>query len=408
LCSSAARADERESCEARLGAGGLFIHGSAISSGVSLSYSGASYDDIRLSGACFMDTWGLLVSVEREALHFDGAPGGVHVNSDLWDVLLGPSFRGALGPVELAFGAGYELSTLPGWPTVVSFSPVTRHAVFGQGAASLILPLELKLDLMARVPVAFATEVPGQVTGSSSAWTFGTDLFIPVWKTPRLMGRVGVGYRYEGDHVSGGADTSSQTLHRVLLTFDLALRKQRPEKPVAALVEPPAVQPTTGGIRLRVADAQTGLPLAGAQARIGGVEGLTGGAGELVATDLPPGTVTVEVLQEGYMPDHEAFSVMVGKVLELGVMLRRVHAPAEDVLSGVVHGANGVPLDASLEIVEARLRQRTGPTGKFRLRLPPGSYHLRISAPGYLSQVKDVSLEPDHEAIFNVDLHRRH
>jgi hypothetical protein len=41
----------------------------------------------------------------------------------------------------------------------------------------------------------------------------------------------------------------------------------------------------------------------------------------------------------------------------------------------------------------------------FRLEVPGGAYTVKISAPGHLTQTKQVKVKAGERAIFNVDLH---
>jgi hypothetical protein len=58
-----------------------------------------------------------------------------------------------------------------------------------------------------------------------------------------------------------------------------------------------------------------------------------------------------------------------------------------------------------LEIPQAKIKTRATAEGAFTVRIPGGTYHVIISAPGFLSQTKTVTVRNGEQAIFNVDLH---
>lgn len=83
--------------------------------------------------------------------------------------------------------------------------------------------------------------------------------------------------------------------------------------------------------------------------------------------------------------------------------------PGRGTVSGtIVDAANARPIvGATVQVLDGSGRERTGTEGRFRLALPPGTYRLRISAPGFgdttlehvvvtdgRSTVADASLKP--------------
>ncbi len=65
----------------------------------------------------------------------------------------------------------------------------------------------------------------------------------------------------------------------------------------------------------------------------------------------------------------------------------------------------GSPVPALLEVTETKGKANVDAQGMFRIDVPGGDYTVRISAPGYLTQTKQVRVKPGERAIFNVDLH---
>ena len=75
-------------------------------------------------------------------------------------------------------------------------------------------------------------------------------------------------------------------------------------------------------------------------------------------------------------------------------------------LSGLIRSAlGGKRVPATLEIPENKIKPQADLNGAFVLQLEGGTYHIIISAPGYIAQTKRVTLSEGDQAIFDVDLH---
>ncbi|MCE9673793.1 carboxypeptidase-like regulatory domain-containing protein [Myxococcus stipitatus] len=77
-------------------------------------------------------------------------------------------------------------------------------------------------------------------------------------------------------------------------------------------------------------------------------------------------------------------------------------------LTGQVRSARGGrPVAATLLIPQAKVKAKTDANGAFTFRVKGGTYRITISARGFLSQSKRVTLKDGEQAIFNVDLFPR-
>jgi TonB-dependent receptor len=83
----------------------------------------------------------------------------------------------------------------------------------------------------------------------------------------------------------------------------------------------------------------------------------------------------------------------------------RAQAPPPDAATGIIAGTvvdkgSGDPLiDAGVEVIGQKSSARTDLDGKFTLRLPPGTYELRIFAPGFVGlRVQGVVVKPGRAA----------
>ena len=74
-------------------------------------------------------------------------------------------------------------------------------------------------------------------------------------------------------------------------------------------------------------------------------------------------------------------------------------------LSGQVRSARGgKPVVAQLEVRELKQTISADDAGAFSVQIPGGKYTVRISAPGFVTQTKSVTVRDGDQAIFNVDL----
>ena len=167
----------------------------------------------------------------------------------------------------------------------------------------------------------------------------------------------------------------------------------------------PFSPPPTGTLRVRVTDATSGEPLAGARVQVGGEALETDGDGEVQAAWLTPGPVSVQVAHAQFRDAEEAVVVVAGSETQLPLALAPLRARAPAVLSGQVRSASlGRPVRAVLEVPQLGLRAVTNEGGVFAVRLPQGTWRVIISAGQHLSQTKRVSVQDGEQAIFNVDL----
>ncbi|MGQ0506649.1 MAG: MSCRAMM family protein [Myxococcaceae bacterium] len=166
--------------------------------------------------------------------------------------------------------------------------------------------------------------------------------------------------------------------------------------------EPPKV----GGLTVSVLDKTTGSALVGATVKVRGEEYLTNPTGQVTLVELPPGPIEIEVIAKEFRPAKEVASVVVGRVAEVPVALNRAVKPVPATITGIVRSTRGgKPVAAELEIPEAKVKTRAAGAGSFSIRLPGGTYRVIISADGYITQNKSVTVRDGDQAIFNVDLY---
>ena len=174
--------------------------------------------------------------------------------------------------------------------------------------------------------------------------------------------------------------------------------------PPPAWSEPIAPPSKVGSLAISVLDRTAGAPIAGATVRAGAASGTTNAQGWVRFTDLPEGAIALAVLADGYIPGKETAVVAPGREssvqVGLGVALQRVLAT----FTGLVRGTDGKPIAAQFEIPEAKFKTRASASGAFTLQLKGGRYTVNITAPGYVSQTRSLTVIDGDQAIFNVDL----
>jgi hypothetical protein len=178
-----------------------------------------------------------------------------------------------------------------------------------------------------------------------------------------------------------------------------------PGSPTALEVRMRLAPPPPGRLKVVVLDIRGRAPLAGVLVKAGEVEGLSDAKGLALLEGVPPGPVEVQVTAEGFRPMREAVIVLSGEEVSLELPLLPAGQLVPATLTGQVRSVReGKPLRALLSIPEARVRLRTDPRGTFQVQLKQGRYRVIFSAPGHITQTKDISVREGEQAIFNVDL----
>jgi hypothetical protein len=167
--------------------------------------------------------------------------------------------------------------------------------------------------------------------------------------------------------------------------------------------------PKVGTLVVTVVENDTQTPLPGAQVVLNEQPALTTDErGQAKAKDLKPGPVTLVVTLDGYKRGEEAASVVAGRASDVKVTLVPEKKRVPATITGLVRSTKGgKAISADLEIPQVKIRTKASAQGAFTFRLEGGSYTVTISAPGYVTQTKNVTVKDGDQAIFNVDLHPR-
>jgi hypothetical protein len=175
--------------------------------------------------------------------------------------------------------------------------------------------------------------------------------------------------------------------------FDLVVRAKK---------EPPKV----GTLSIVLVDRTTAGPVANATVKVRGQEYVTGPGGNVLVKDLQPGPVAVAVTANGYRPMNEVASVVMYKTSTMPLTMTRLAAKLPATITGTVRSTlGGKPVAATLEIPEAKVKTLANKAGTFIIRLEGGTFTVNISARGFKTQSKQVTVKDGDQVIFNVDLH---
>ncbi|MBL8933609.1 MAG: carboxypeptidase regulatory-like domain-containing protein [Archangium sp.] len=163
--------------------------------------------------------------------------------------------------------------------------------------------------------------------------------------------------------------------------------------------------PKVGTLLVTVIDKATKSALAGATVTVNGKAQTTDAKGTATFVELTPGAVNVEIAAAGFTAKTEAATIL--PALQATVATELVSAKKRDpaTVSGSVRSARGgAAVQANLEIPEASIKAKADDKGGFVFRLAGGTYTVTISAKGFVTQTKQVTVKDGDQAIFNVDL----
>jgi hypothetical protein len=378
--------------------------------GPGLTYNGVTPNDFGLATAFFGSRrWGASVSLQREGFSLQATKGS-STNTALWRAHLGPAARFDLGPVRVDALAGYAFAQLPVLPDSAPsasgqplFSVGNRHAMLlaSRGLISA-LPLGMFAEASVEVPIGFSAQAPDGSSASSSGFAAGCAIGIPLGRTDRVSYAIALDYQYLWDRLGVSKKAASyQSLSRVGLSLEFILWERLQAKGL-----PSPAPPASGGVAITLLDKETAQPVTQANVVVREVTYHPSAAGTIYVPDLEAGALRISVEAPDYQPARENASIDGGKTEQLAIALVR-YSPKSATLSGLIRSTRGKRVSATLEIPENNTKTQADPNGAFLLQLPNGTYHVVISAPGYITQTKQVTLSEGDQAIFNVELHPR-
>ncbi|MCY1033192.1 carboxypeptidase regulatory-like domain-containing protein [Corallococcus sp. BB11-1] len=394
LCPRPVRAEppEPERASLRLRYGLSVRQGQQVDVGPGLTYKGVTPND----GALTLTGWaagpvghhlGGQLDLQRES--FDLKDASVRVTGgSLARGSVGPRGRLFLGPVRLEVGAGYGFAQLPLFGGFSS-SPVlqrgVRHAALVSGRVAVSLPADFQLEARGELPLTLSAHAAGGLEATSTGYVVGAALLHPVVQRGAWTGTLLLDVQQAHDTMTLEATglRSEQRLRRIGLALEVSWRDDaRASRPVEG--------PTQGFVPMRVVDAETGAPLAGARVRVPSMR--TPGASEELVTDaqgqvralLPSGAQSARVSVEGYEEVTEQATVSgTGENAPVQIRLRKKAPPTGSLKVKVVQGRGGAPLP-DVRITAGAVEARTDVKGEALLEgLAPGPVAVSATAQGF-------------------------
>jgi len=326
------------------------------------------------------------------------------VNAYQLQVGAGVSYRLlSFGDIQVALGAGYEYAVAAASTSRSrDYILVQRSHRLGLTVRTWLVPAQADMKGLDRSLPSGPGRIHGLVVRENNAPIPGAKVEVP-GKDPVLTGEDG---RFAVEKVPPGP---------VSMTVTAAGFKSRAESinvaPGGELQLTVTLQAPTGPGRIRgtafAAAAQPGgarAPLA--DVTVEGPKGpvQAGADGTFTLDAVGPGPVQVKATLKGYKPAEEVVSVPPEGEAAVELTLVKESARVLASMRGQVRTLRGKPVSAVLKIPEAQISTRTGPDGRFTVRLPGGKYTVVFEAPGYVRQTKTVEVADGDQAIFYVDL----
>ena len=294
----------------------------------------------------------------------------ISLNASAFDaVLLGLGAATRLGRFSLYGELLAQILVGSGAPT--SASPV-QLAVGGRFHALRLLTLSLSTNTLLTGRPSIAEEAP----------------FAPT--PPRFSIAAGISYAF-------GFDSPDST--------------QKNEQQPSAAPPPPTQEKSppaeTARISGKVQDEE-GNPVGGVAVTIE-ADGrsfttATDGAGAYAVDGLPIGPGVLTIQTKGFTP--VVSDIILGKSDTPREPDTLVHIPLETrtQLKGLVRSIEGKPLSVKVIVQPGGHILETDAEGYFLKDLKPGHYKVKISAPGFRTQIKKVQIESGSVTILNVDM----
>lgn len=117
-----------------------------------------------------------------------------------------------------------------------------------------------------------------------------------------------------------------------------------------------------------------------------------------------PGTFVIRAFSEGYIPQDQNIFIESGEKLFISFELEKTHIPMAEIAGTVIDRLTKIPLVAEISFPETDIEPFiTDKTGVFKLKLPPDTHIVRITAEGYIPYAMPILLK-DKETLLK-DFH---
>ena len=106
------------------------------------------------------------------------------------------------------------------------------------------------------------------------------------------------------------------------------------------------------------------------------------------------GSFLMRVFSEGYIPQDQSVVIEPGQELLVSFELEKIHIPIAEITGRVMDRLTKTPLVAKISFAETNRESfTTDRTGVFKLKLPPDTYIVRITAEGYIPYTTSILLK---------------
>jgi uncharacterized membrane protein len=125
--------------------------------------------------------------------------------------------------------------------------------------------------------------------------------------------------------------------------------------------------------------------------------------GRFTVEGAPGDELVIAVEANGFLPLSQPVTLAAGQPAELALELQR--RPPSGQLRGFIRSFRGSAVDAEI-VVDGSGTELRAKDGRFEVDVTPGTHEVRISAHGYVTQVRRVNVEQDGVTLLNIDLKR--
>ncbi len=177
-------------------------------------------------------------------------------------------------------------------------------------------------------------------------------------------------------------------------------------KAVSPTVEAPPVEGRFSGVVLDERSRQPVEDVLVSFHRKGVADIKTGKDGRFTSGPIPAGIVRVEFSRTGYQSSVIDVKLSAGQTTSQQVLLRKIEKIGA--FAGTVKDAAGRPVAAVITFVNTQLPSAvTDPkTGRFFVKLVPGTYKVTVSAQGYASRILNLQIKSMKETVANLVLQK--
>jgi len=127
--------------------------------------------------------------------------------------------------------------------------------------------------------------------------------------------------------------------------------------------------------------------------------------GHFESPPLEPGLVQIKIEKEKYHTLIHKHNLEKAKVYDLSNKLRLVPDQVFSTLKGRILDQQQKVVQALLSIKGGKFKKELKVSGNFKLKVPPGDYMIRITAPQHISQEREMKIRGKGSYILNITLH---